>query len=428
MLLEAEARKHFGMEAEFLSDREMLLKPQSRIQVMEGAKHNLPDRESLKAASAIRELAEGLTAEDLLLVLISGGGSALLPAPAPPVTLEEKETVTKLLASKGATIQELNTIRKSLSVLKGGGLARAAFPAQVVSLILSDIIGDPVDLIASGPTVISPPNIQDCFQILAKYDLINVMPESVHTVLSHLATEHVPPTDSVHVHNVIIGSNRLALEEAKRQAENLGYLTLVLSDAVCGEVSTVACLYSLFIQLVCLRATGNDLLKGKVGEALSNLAKELEIPGLNLVDTLNILQGSQAEIPVCLLAGGETTVQLAGSGKGGRNQELALRVALELHRAKSSGHGSSLDKYQALFLSGATDGQDGPTEAAGAFSSQELVGEAEQAGFNVEAFLINNDSYTFFSSFQSGSHLLLTGLTGTNVMDIHTVLIRAKGG
>ncbi|XP_015267167.1 PREDICTED: glycerate kinase [Gekko japonicus] len=408
--------------------REMLLKPQSCIQVIEGAKHNLPDRESLKAANAIRALAEGLTAEDLLLVLISGGGSALLPAPVPPVTLEEKETVTKLLASKGATIQELNTIRKALSLLKGGGLARTAFPAQVLSLILSDIVGDPVDLIASGPTVASPRRVQDCFQILAKYDLTNIIPESVRTVLSSPDPECDPPRDSAHVHNVIIGSNRLALEEAKHQAESLGYLTLVLSDAVCGEVSTVAYLYSLFIQFVCLRGTGNDPLKDKVGAALSNLAGELQIPGLNLVDTLDVLQGSQAEIPVCLLAGGETTVRLQGTGKGGRNQELALRVALELHRAKASGDGTSLEKYEAVFLSGGTDGQDGPTEAAGAFSSQELVGMAEQDNLSAEAFLSNNDSHTFFARFQNGRHLLMTGLTGTNVMDIHAVLIRVRGG
>ncbi|XP_077181950.1 glycerate kinase [Paroedura picta] len=408
--------------------REMLLKPQSCIQVIEGAKHNLPDRESLKAANAIRELAEGLTAEDLLLVLISGGGSALLPAPVPPVTIEEKETVTKLLASKGATIQELNTIRKALSLLKGGGLAQAAFPAQVLSLILSDIVGDPVELIASGPTVTSPRSVQDCLQILAKYDLTGIVPESVRTVLSSPAPERDPPRDAAHVHNIIIGSNRLALEEARHQAEELGYLALVLSDAVCGEVSTVACLYSLFIQLVCLRGTENDPVKAKVGEALSSLAAELEIPGLDVTDTLNVLQGSQAERPVCLLAGGETTVRLQGTGKGGRNQELALWVALELHRAKVSGDGTCLEKHEALFLSGGTDGQDGPTEAAGAFSSQELVGMAEQEGFNVEAFLSNNDSYTFFARFQSGRHLLTTGLTGTNVMDIHAALIKVRGG
>lgn len=299
---------------------------------------------------------------------------------------------------------------------------------QVLSLILSDIVGDPVDLIASGPTVASPHSNQECFQILAKYDLTSIVPESVRTVLSRPAPERGPPRNSAHVHNIIIGSNRLALEEARHQAENLGYLTLVLSDAVCGEVSAVACLYSLFIQLVCLRSAGNDPLKGKVGEALSNLAADLEIPGLNLADALHVLQGSQAERPVCLLAGGETTVRLQGSGKGGRNQELALRVALELHRAKASGDGAFLEKYEAVFLSGGTDGQDGPTEAAGAFSSHELVGVAEQEGFDVEAFLSNNDSYTFLARFQSGCHLLMTGLTGTNVMDIHVALIRVRGG
>ncbi|XP_077780909.1 glycerate kinase isoform X1 [Podarcis muralis] len=409
--------------------RAMLLKP--RIQVMEGAKHNLPDRAALKAANAIRDLAEGLTAGDLLLVLISGGGSALLPAPIPPVTLEEKETITRLLASKGATIHELNTIRKALSLLKGGGLARAAYPAQVLSLILSDVIGDPLDIIASGPTVASSHRAQDCFHILTRYNMLDTLPQSVQTVLSGSATGHNTPKDYSHVFNVVIGSNRLALEEARGQAEELGYLTLVLSDAVCGEVGTVARLYSLLIQLICLstaRGAQTELLKDNVEAALSGLEAQLAIPGLNCTDALKALQESQAGRPVCLLAGGETTVQLRGSGKGGRNQELALRVALELHRAKSTEAGSFLEKYEVVFLSGGTDGQDGPTEAAGAFSSQELVREAEQEGFNVETFLSNNDSYTFFTEFQRGRHLLMTGLTGTNVMDVHAVLIRARGG
>ncbi|XP_032996560.1 glycerate kinase [Lacerta agilis] len=412
-------------------EQAMLLKPQSRIQVMEGAKHNLPDRAALKAATAIQDLAEGLTAGDLLLVLISGGGSALLPAPIPPVTLEEKETITRLLASKGATIHELNTIRKALSLLKGGGLARAAYPAQVLSLILSDVIGDPLDIIASGPTVASSHSVQDCFHILTKYNMLDTLPQSVQTVLSGSATGHNTPKDYSHVFNVVIGSNRLALEEARCQAEELGYLTLVLSDAVCGEVGTVARLYSLLIQLICLsavRGAQTYLLKDKVEAALSSLEAQLAIPGLNCTDALKALQESQAGRPVCLLAGGETTVQLRGSGKGGRNQELALRVALELHRAKSTEAGSFLEEYKVVFLSGGTDGQDGPTEAAGAFSSQELVHEAEQEGFDVGTFLSNNDSYTFFTEFQRGRHLLMTGLTGTNVMDVHAVLIRARGG
>uniref|UniRef100_A0A8C6VD81 Glycerate kinase n=1 Tax=Naja naja TaxID=35670 RepID=A0A8C6VD81_NAJNA len=226
----------------------MLLKPHSRIQVLEGARDNLPDTEALEAARAILELAKSLTADDLLLVLISGGGSALLPAPIPPVTLEDKATITRLLALKGATIQELNTIRKALSLSKGGGLAQMAHPAQVLSLILSDVIGDPLDIIASGPTVASSHSTQDCFQILAKYDVLDTLPKSVLTVLSSSVTKHSTQKDYSHVCNVVIGSNRLALEGAKCQAEQLGYLTILLSDAVGGDVSTVAHFYSLLIQ------------------------------------------------------------------------------------------------------------------------------------------------------------------------------------
>ncbi|XP_025066206.1 glycerate kinase isoform X2 [Alligator sinensis] len=410
------------------SCREMLLKPHSRIQVIEGAKYNLPDREALRAARAICELAEGLTADDLLLVLISGGGSALLPAPKPPVLLEEKEKVTKLLASRGATIQELNTIRKALSMLKGGGLAQAAYPAQVLSLILSDVIGDPVDFIASGPTVASSHSTQDCFEILAKYNLLSSLPKSVETVLHSSSSDSVRSKDYSHVYNVIIGSNSLALEEAKHQAEALGYLTLILSAAVCGEVNRVAKLYGLLIQFVCLSMAGPgvDSLIDKVRSDLLQLAAELDIPSLNLTEFLRTLQGFGPERPVCLLAGGETTVQVQGSGQGGRNQELALRVGLELHKAKSTRAGGILAGWEVMFLSGGTDGQDGPTEAAGAFSSLELVDRAGQEGLEVEAFLSNNDSYTFFSKFQNGCHLLMTGLTGTNVMDIQAVLIRAR--
>lgn len=302
---------------------------------------------------------------------------------------------------------------------------------QVLSLILSDVIGDPVDIIASGPTVASSHRVQDCLEILAKYNLLSSLPESVQTVLSSSATLQNAPMDYSHVYNVIIGSNRLALEEARREAEHLGYLAVIVSNAVCGEVSTVAHLYSLLIQFVCSsisRAPGNESLTDKVKAALSNLAAELEIPGLNLTQILKMLQDSEAERPICLLAGGEPTVQLQGNGKGGRNQELALRVALDLHRAKSARDGIFLDRYEVVFLSGGTDGQDGPTEAAGAFASQELVNEAAQEGLDVESFLSNNDSYTFFAQFQGGHHLLLTGLTGTNVMDVHAVLIRARGG
>ncbi|NXJ64696.1 GLCTK kinase, partial [Rostratula benghalensis] len=407
--------------------QEMLLKPHSKIQVIEGAKNNLPDPEALKGAVAIQELAEGLTADDLLLVLISGGGSALLPAPIPPILLKEKEKLTKMLASRGAAIQELNIVRKTLSLLKGGGLAQLAYPAQVVSLILSDVIGDPLDIIASGPTVASSHSVQDCLQILTKYNLLHNLPESVETVLSRSPAKPTAPEDYSHVCNVIIGSNTLALDEAKCQAESLGYATLILSTAICGEVSRVAMLYCHLVQLVCLGFT--SLREGPLGAEvkgnLLQLAAELEIPGLNLAEFLQALQRLGPERPVCILAGGETTVQLQGTGKGGRNQELALRVGLGLHRAQTTETGSPLGRCKIIFLSGGTDGQDGPTEAAGAFCSPKLVEEALQEGLDVEGFLSNNDSYTFFSQFQGGHHLLVTGLTGTNVMDIQAILIRA---
>ncbi|KAM9271981.1 glycerate kinase [Cariama cristata] len=407
--------------------QEMLLKPHSKIRVIEGAKNNLPDPEALKGAFAIQELAEGLTADDLLLVLISGGGSALLPAPIPPILLEEKEKLTKMLASQGAAIQELNVVRKTLSLLKGGGLARLAYPAQVVSLILSDVIGDPLDIIASGPTAASSHSVQDCLQILTKYNLLHNLPKSVETVLSSSPSKPTAPEDYSHVCNVIIGSNTLALEEAKRQAEGLGYATLILSTAVCGEVGHVATLYCQLIRLVCLgfAGLGEGPLSEEVKENLLKLAAELEIPGLNLVEFLQVLQGLGPEKPICILAGGETTVQLQGTGKGGRNQELALRVGLGLHRTQAMEVSRPPGRYEIVFLSGGTDGQDGPTEAAGAFCSPELVDEALQEGLDVETFLSNNDSYAFFSQFQGGHHLLVTGLTGTNVMDIQAILIRA---
>lgn len=297
----------------------------------------------------------------------------------------------------------------------------------MVSLVLSDVIGDPLDIIASGPTAASSHSIQDCLQILTKYNLLHNLPKSVEMVLSSSPTKPTASEDFSHVCNIIIGSNTLALDEAKRQAEGLGYTTLVLSTAICGEVSRVATLYCELIRLVCLHfaSLGEGPLGDQVRGNLLQLTAELDIPGLNLAEFLQVLQGLKPERPVCILAGGETTVQLRGTGKGGRNQELALRVGLGLHRAQAMETSSPLERCKIVFLSGGTDGQDGPTEAAGAFCSPELVDEALQEGLDVEAFLSNNDSYTFFSQFQGGHHLLVTGLTGTNVMDIQAVLIRA---
>lgn len=403
---------------EHAGKQEMLLKPHSRVQVFEGAEDNLPDRDALRAALAIRQLAEGLTADDLLLVLISGGGSALLPAPIPPVTLEEKQKLTKLLAARGANIQELNTIRKALSQLKGGGLAQAAYPAQVVSLILSDVVGDPVEVIASGPTVASVHSVQDCLHILNRYGLRAALPRSVKTVLARADSDPHGPHACGHVLNVIIGSNALALAEAQKQAEALGYKAVVLSTAIQGDVKNVAQFYGLLARVAgaCLTmpVAGTSVEEDK---QLYELAAQLQLPDLQLKEALEAVVGAQG--PVCLLAGGEPTVQLQGSGKGGRNQELALRVGVELGQWP-------LEPIDVLFLSGGTDGQDGPTEAAGAWVRPELARQAVAEGLDVAAFLAHNDSYTFFCRFQGGAHLLHTGLTGTNVMDTHLLFLRPR--
>uniref|UniRef100_A0A8C5P233 Glycerate kinase n=1 Tax=Jaculus jaculus TaxID=51337 RepID=A0A8C5P233_JACJA len=341
------------------------------------AENNLPDGDVLRAALAIQQLADGLTADDLLLAPISGGGSALLPAPIPPVTLEEKQMLTKLLAAHGATIQELNTIRKALSQLKGGGLAQAAPPAQVVSLILSDVVGDPVEVIASGPTVASTHNVQDCLRILNHYGLCAALPRSVQTVLA---------------------------QAAQRQAEVLGYRAFALSTAIQADVKRVAQFYVLLALAAGARLSPSMAGTSTEEEAkLHELVAELQIPGLQPEKALNAV--AQAKGPVCLLAGGEPTVQLQGSGKGGRNQELALHVGAELGRRP-------LGPIGVLFLSGGTDGQDGPTDAALAWVMSD--------------FLAHNDSQTFFCRFQGGAHLLSTGLTGTNIMDAHLLLLQPQ--
>ncbi|KAG8523915.1 Glycerate kinase [Galemys pyrenaicus] len=394
--------------------QEMLLKPHSRIQVFEGAEDNLPDRDALRAALAIRQLAEGLTADDLLLVLISGGGSALLPAPIPPVTLEEKLTLTKLLAARGATIQELNTIRKALSQLKGGGLAQVAYPAQVVSLILSDVVGDPVEFIASGPTVASVHNVQDCLHILNRYNLRAALPRSVKTVLARADSDPHGPHTCGHVLNVIIGSNALALAETQQQAEALGCRAVVLTADMQGDVKRVAQFYGLLARVAGTRLSPGTGAFVEEDAQLCELATELQLPDWQLKDTLKAV--AEAKGPICLLAGGEPTVHLQGLGKGGRNQELALRVGVELGRWP-------LGPVNVLFLSGGTDGQDGPTEAAGAWVTAELASQAAAEGLDVATFLAHNDSHTFFCCFQGGSHLLHTGMTGTNVMDVHLLFL-----
>ncbi len=349
-----------------------------RIRLQE-AGHPLPDEKGLEGAREMVRMLSNLSEKDLVIFLISGGGSALLPYPIGGITLEEKQATTNLLLRCGAAIQEINTLRKHLSLLKGGGLAKIVYPATLVSLILSDVVGDPLDAIASGPTVPDPTTFEDCAKILSRYELWEKIPPSVaNHIREGLEGKREETLKEGHpafkkVYNRIVGNNLLAMKAAKKAAQALGYHTLLLSSLVEGETREVA----------------------KVHAAM---AKEV------------LLSGNPIPPPACILSGGETTVTLKGKGKGGRNQEFVLAAALEIAGWE-----------EILLLSAGTDGTDGPTDAAGAFSDGKTVSRGKTMGMDPGSFLRENDSNTFF---QKLGDLLITGPTGTNVMDLRIVLVK----
>ncbi|MHB1192189.1 MAG: glycerate kinase type-2 family protein [Longimicrobiales bacterium] len=351
--------------------------PLGRIQVRE-ASHPIPGAAGVEAATELASLLSATGPRDLVFCVISGGGSALLPAPAEGLTLEDKQETTRQLLACGATIQEINAVRKHLSRLKGGRLARLAQPSTLVSFVLSDVVGDPLDAIASGPTVPDPTTFQDCLAILARYGLERRIPERVLGALERGSRGESPetpkPGDAAfeRTQNVIVGSNALALNAARESARALGYNVLVLSSVVEGETREVSRVHAA-------------------------IAKEI------------LATGNPVPRPACVLSGGETTVTIRGGGRGGRNQEFALAAALEV-----DGLGG------VLLFSGATDGTDGPTDAAGAWADGSTVRRGREAGLDAAAMLRENDSYSFF---QPLGDLLVTGPTRTNVMDLRVVLV-----
>lgn len=289
---------------------------------------------------------------------------------------------------------------------------------QVVALILSDVIGDPLDLIASGPTVRSEVWPEEVLSVLERYKLLNSLPTSVKDILGRPGPRWKGIKDktdeSEHVLNVVIGSNSVALKCAGRRSRELGFRPVVLSAGVCGDVKSVSRLYGLLARFACSRKEPPP----EIAAELLRLGPEVGVESWDLCRTMQVLSEERAEGwgATCLLAGGEPTVELTGSGRGGRNQELALRVGLELR-------GLELPPNGPVFLSGGTDGQDGPTKAAGAITDGGVYEEAQAQGLDVHSFLTNNDSYTFFSRLSAGQRLLVPGLTCTNVMDVHMLLI-----
>lgn len=353
------------------------LAPVERVTLYE-AGHPIPDAAGMRGAEALMHLAQQAGADDLVFCLLSGGASALLPAPSSGMTLAEKQQVTRRLLECGASIDEINVIRKHISRVKGGHLARLVAPAQLITLVLSDVVGDRIDVIASGPTVPDTSTYQECLNILERYNLLEDLPASVYTHLQHGLTGTIPETPKAgdvafaRCQTVIIGSNRLALRAACETAKVLGYETLILSSSIQGETRDIARMHAAIVQ-------------------------EIHHSGLPLAP------------PACVISGGETTVTLRGDGKGGRNQEFALAAALDI---------AGLEHV--VVLSGGTDGTDGPTDAAGAVADGHTVARAQAQGLEPAHALRRNDSYHVFAAL---GDLLLTGPTGTNVMDIHLLLV-----
>ncbi len=364
------------------------VEPLSRIKLIE-AGHPLPDARSIAAATAILALGQSLgtelTARDLVIVLVSGGGSSILCAPAAGLSLDDKIATTRLLLASGATINEVNCVRKHLSAVKGGRLAAALAPAAVLTLVLSDVVGDGLDAIASGPTVPDPGSFADALAIAGRYGMLERLPPLAASRLRNGAKGgQGAPSDTPkpgspafdRVSTLLVGTNRLALWAAEDEAKRRGYGTLVLSSRITGESREVALVYL-------------------------GIGKDIAASGFPLAT------------PACVIAGGETTVTLRGSGKGGRNQEMALSFIAALGRSPE--HGDRL-----VFLSGGTDGNDGPTDAAGAIVDLSTYGIARASGIDPDDSLASNDSYSFFSSVGG---LVKTGPTNTNVCDIQVMIV-----
>ncbi len=350
----------------------------SRIQLHE-ASHPVPDESCVSGAQKLFQLAGDAGAEYLIIAVISGGGSSLLALPAGKITLEDKRTATDLLLRSGASIHEMNTVRKHISQIKGGNLARAAFPAAVLVLSISDVVGDNPDVIASGPFTPDTSTYSEALDVIKRYDLYTDMPDSVLAHLELGASGNIPetpkPGDPVfsNVQNRIIASNIVSLEAAREEALRLGYNTIILSSAIEGDTADTAAWHAAVLHEV--------------------LASSNPLPR-----------------PCCILSGGETTVRVKGTGLGGRNMEFALHMARHLRGTADAAAGSI-----------GTDGTDGPTDAAGAIADGTTVDRGNAKGLDIREYADRNDSYNYFDAL---GDLIRTGPINTNVMDVRVLIAR----
>jgi hydroxypyruvate reductase len=347
-------------------------KPLKKIRTIE-AGHPLPDGSGLKGAGEILKIAAQAGEDDLLIVLLTGGASALLPAPAFDLTLKDKQKTSRLLINSGASINEINTVRKHLSLIKGGHLSRAAYPATVLTLVVSDVVGGSLSSIASGPTAPDPSTFGDAIRIIKDYRLAEKMPEKVMDILRSGSKGALPetpkPNDALFENsaNIIIADNLSALQAAGKKARDFGLKPVILTSSMTGNTREAAGFFA-------------------------SVLKEIKS------------SGNPVKPPACVLMGGETTLKVTGKGLGGRNQEFSLALA------------AALKGEQGIYvLSAGTDGTDGPTEAAGAYAMPDTLNMAEAMRLEPAKYLTQNDSYNFFKRMDG---LFVTGPTGTNVMDM----------
>jgi hydroxypyruvate reductase len=347
------------------------------VEILE-AGHPIPTQASVNSTNRLVKYIQDARPEDLVICVISGGGSALLTSPAQGITLDEVQGLTGQLLASGASIHEVNTVRKHIDIVKGGGLAALIAPATVITLILSDVDGDPIDRIASGPTAPDPSTFKDAWGVFERYDLLDKIPQSIARRIKEGvagSTADTPkPGDSLFrtVHNVIVGSNRQAALAALDQASKEGFMTLLLTTHLSGEARQVSGVLSAI--------------------------------GRQIIET-----GEPLQPPACIVAGGETTVTIRGKGRGGRNQEIALAAVNALG-----------DLERIVLVAMGTDGGDGPTDAAGAVTTGETLRRALASNFDPAAYLANNDAYTFFDAL---GDLLKPGPTLTNVNDLAFIFV-----
>jgi glycerate 2-kinase len=347
--------------------------PLHKIKLIE-AGHPVPDENSLRATKEVMKLVLNLTPQDIVIFLLSGGASSLLADCPEGAHLTEVQEVFDLLLKSGADIHEMNKVRKHISNIKGGQLAKAIYPARLYALILSDVIGDDLDIIGSGPTAPDSSTFADALAVLNKYQITDKLPSAVYRYLLDGYEGKIADTPKegdacfINTHNCIIGSNRIALQAAAAKASELGYDTQIITNTLKGEASRV----------------GQDLAE----EAMS----------------------WSGQRPACLLYGGESTVTIKGKGKGGRNMELALAAGSHCHSQPGI-----------TILAAGTDGTDGPTDAAGAVVNAHIMERAKMLHGSPTPYLDNNDSYTYFLETNA---LVKTGPTQTNVMDIMITLIQ----